>query len=1228
MTTIRELFSTRRPIDRPIEKVIDYTADEPRRLAGEIDEYVVTERLEDSFRRFIEAYEAGVRRGDVTDVGVWVHGFYGSGKSSFTKYLGFALDPDRSLEGEAFVDRLASRFRASDLQQLYRTTVGSFPAAVVLLDLARDQLVESTAHPITNVLYAKVLQRVGYSKVPKLADVEVRLDEAGRLDELRTAYREAFPAKGEWDDIHDDPLIGPARAAQLVPAFLPEDFPDPESFRRQHYQERLSVDDLADRMIRLLRRKTGRENVVFLVDEVGQYVAPRTDLMLNLDGLVRSLKEKGRGKVWFVATAQQTLTEIVERAILNSAELYRLRDRFPITIELDAADIKEITHKRLLTKQSGGERRLREIYASGGEQLKLQSRVEGFGSNGAARLDADTFTAMYPFLPLHFDVVMALIRRLARRTGGTGLRSAIRVVQDLLVDVSKTLPADVTPIAERPLPRLACADDVFDTLRADIGKEFPHVAEGVARVERHKTFGKNPLAIRVAKAIGALQPLDDFPRTAENLAAVLYESVGGEPLPNPVREVLQQLVDTRELGIVELRGEQDTDQAGVAGYLFLSDKIRPLQQERDAYRPTVPEKRQLQVKLLSAVFDPQPEIRLENVRSVRAGLFLGSTPVAGHGADVRFLLEPVSSSERERRLEELADQTRGRADWQATIVWVVAWPSDLDELLEEACRSDHIARATPEHEADREVGQFIRAERRRLERLREAVRSRLAASMHDGAFVFRGRWRPVREYDAKGLIDACRAILERAAADVFPAFRYAPLAPKTNQAARFLEWERLDRMPRDRDPLALVETRGGQTRVSTMEPPLSECLRTFTEKVDAAGTGRLQGSFVQDLFSAPPYGWSKDTTRYLFAALLVAGELEVHTPGGILRTAGPSAVEAFRNTASFNRVGLSPRGVKVPLEALDRAARVLEGLFGVEVLPLEDHVSRAVRSEVPPLMEEVGSLPDRLRLLGLPGEERARSVLERSSDLLREDAGGAASILGAPETDLPADVQWARTAVKCLDNDGEGTIRHATALRRDIAELVDLFPELEDSAPLAHLRNVEEVLASESFPSRMADLRTTVHALGQWAGSLYTERRSQLEAAARAARDGLESMAEWTALEDDDRDAIAKTLDVSDLPPEPTPDQIASDLRRLLTRSARLPEVLATCKAEARRRAPAKKPAGNGDAEAQVVAVRDLLPDSVLRDVAAVENWVRNLRRRLVELVELGPVRLVERDDD
>jgi len=106
-------------------------------------------------------------------------------------------------------------------------------------------------------------------------------------------------------------------------------------------------------------------------------VAPRGELILNLDGLARSFKELGQGHVWIVATGQQTLTEILERAAYNSAELTKLRDRFPISLELDARDIREITWKRLLTKSAEGEAALITLFRQHGQALAANTRLAG-----------------------------------------------------------------------------------------------------------------------------------------------------------------------------------------------------------------------------------------------------------------------------------------------------------------------------------------------------------------------------------------------------------------------------------------------------------------------------------------------------------------------------------------------------------------------------------------------------------------------------------------------------------------------------------------------------------------------------------------------------------------------------------------------------------------------------------------------------------------------------------
>jgi hypothetical protein len=136
------------------------------------------------------------------------------------------------------------------------------------------------------------------------------------------------------------------------------------------------------------------------------------------------------------------------------------------------------------------------------------------------------------------------------------------------------------------------------------------------------------------------------------------------------------------------------------------------------------------------------------------------------------------------------------------------------------------------------------------------------------------------------------------------------------------------------------------------------------------------------------------------------------------------------------------------------------------------------------------------------------------------------------------------------------------------------------------------------------------------------------------ARDELAAMPEWGALDEEDRDAISARLVLGDLPSGPRAGQIVGDLRRLLTRAALLPATISECRAEARRRVPPAPPLGpegtgtGGSRAVQVVNLRALVPASPLDSAEAVERWVQDVRRRLVELLELGPVRLVDREDD
>jgi hypothetical protein len=473
-------------------------------------------------------------------------------------------------------------------------------------------------------------------------------------------------------------------------------------------------------------------------------------------------------------------------------------------------------------------------------------------------------------------------------------------------------------------------------------------------------------------------------------------------------------------------------------------------------------------------------------------------------------------------------------------------------------------------------------------------------------------------------LDACaRNALAKAAAEIFPHLHLVPIHPATDLSHKFLGVERLDRMPRDLDPLRLVVTGGARPRVDVNNPALAETLRAFQQKLDDSGGGRLQGNFIQDFFASPPYGWSKDATRYLFAALLVAGEIELHTPNGPIRTSGPLAQEALKSTVAFNRLGVSRRDSRPTPEALDRAATRLQEMFGVDVLPLEDHISRAVRNNVPGLIEKIGSLPDRLRLLGLPGEARARRLLETCANVLEQDANGATALLGGVECSVPHDAKWGREVTDALSNGGEAEIHTGRDIESGLAELAALFPagggETITSAEAATIR---EALASENFHEHLPALRGAIRSTLERVSIRYIQGRGAYAAAQSNLRRDLEAKPEWARLESDDREEIAGRLASCGLPERPVPGREIADLRLLLTRHASIGILRAELEEEIQRRLP-PPPTPSEPKEPpteEVVEFLDLVPLEVIRNKDDLEAWLSSLRARMDQLLRTNKI--------
>lgn len=723
---IRSLFDSNRALNRSIEKVITYQRRTENQLRTEISEYVVTSNIEENFEHLLKLMQTALQGGGANEIGVWVSGFYGSGKSSFTKYLGFALDRETKVGADSFLQLLQHQLRTVPTRALFNQVSSTYDPVVIFLDLASEMLAGASMEDISTVLYLKVLQWAGYSEDLKVAELERMLEKDGKLGEFEKRVKKELDGIA-WGEVRNQPLVANPIAARIAAEIYPKLFPKPEDF--QNIVLHVSKSEVArtTEMIDLVRRKSGKKNIVFVIDEVGQYVSAKSSLILNLDGLAKNLKQVGGGQVWLFATAQQTLTEDNPSAILNASGLSKLKDRFPIQIHLEASDIREICHRRLLTKSASGEEALGKFYDESGASLRTATQLKDAGVY-ETQLDRRIFIDLYPFLPAHFEILLQLLGRLARKTGGLGLRSAIKVLQDVLVDGGGR-SAGETILADADVGTLANTVTFYDSLRRDIQSSYSYIVEGVQRVaDRHPN---KKLHLDVAKSVAILQILENLPVTSHNIAALLQPSVSAPSLSDNVRQVIDELLKDSLIPLGEKNGS----------LRFLTQAAVTLQKEFDQIQYRNADLRAETNGALRGIFRPLPSARLSGARPVTAGLrvVLGggqSVSLEGEKESIQIQVEFADTSNYEQAKKDRVNDSRSNRE-KTSIFLVGRINPEIERLALSLFRCRKFVdahRSAP----DSETQEFVKIVGERLDRDARELELLLRVTLQAGSFVAHG----------------------------------------------------------------------------------------------------------------------------------------------------------------------------------------------------------------------------------------------------------------------------------------------------------------------------------------------------------------------------------------------------------------------------------------------------------------------------------------------------------
>lgn len=244
MNTIKDLFDSSKDINRRIESVVTFADNSEENLKNEINEYVVTDKLHDNYEKVIEELESAFRDSS-NEVGVWVSGFYGSGKSSFAKYLGYSFQQSLKVDGISFGEKLMNRIQDNALKTLHRAVIQKYDPLVIMIDLTTEATAGITS-TVSDIMYYETLKLIGIKATdPKLMDFISILQEEGKYDQ----FCELVKAEGkDWEVIQSKKLIANKYAAKFAPVILPEYFSSSEEYNAIKVE---SVENETDRFKRL-----------------------------------------------------------------------------------------------------------------------------------------------------------------------------------------------------------------------------------------------------------------------------------------------------------------------------------------------------------------------------------------------------------------------------------------------------------------------------------------------------------------------------------------------------------------------------------------------------------------------------------------------------------------------------------------------------------------------------------------------------------------------------------------------------------------------------------------------------------------------------------------------------------------------------------------------------------------------------------------------------------------
>lgn len=1115
MKTIGNLLS--RDLSRKIEEIIQVDQTDEQSVYSEITEYIATDSIRDQYAALLKAVaEAPTEPHE--SVGVWVSGFFGSGKSSFAKNFGYALENRRVL-GQDFSALFKQQIRDEQVRNLLDLINTRFPTEVILFDIAKEQDTRRVTQRIAEFIYTALLRELDYAEDFDIAELEIELEAEAKLEQFITKCKQIHSQ--EWRIVRKG-AQRLSRASAVLHALDPVTYPAADSWAhtQRSRDAAISVSKVVHRTFELFGRRRPGKALVLVIDEVGQHVARSGDKIEDLRATIEEFGKVGRNLLkarkipapcWIVVTSQEKLDEVVAAIDSKRVELAKLQDRFRHRVDLAPSDIREVATRRVLAKKDDALPILRKLYSANQGALNAALRLERTSRRTA--VSEDDFVQFYPYPPHYIDIGISIMSGIRLQPGaprhfGGSNRTIIKQAYEMLV-------SNRTRLADCPIGTLVTLDRVYELVEGNLSNERRTDIHEIS--ERFKGDPDKQWTLRVAKAICLLEFVRDLPRTEANIAAFLIDKVGDATPVTQVEAAIKKLYDAQFI-----RNTED-------GWKLQTAQEKNWETEKKSLDPKPRDRNEIVRNALRSIFG-EPALRTyrhKDYRTFRTGISVDGAAVGDEGDIKVSLAMAEDDSELSNRINEIRDESRQKAH-ENDLYWVFSLAPEIDELVAQLFASRKMVEKYDQLRAQSKItpdeATCLQDEKNFVLNYESRLRDKVTEAIERGTGMFRGVARDASSL-GKNLGEIIKKFLEQIVPDLYPKLEMGSRPLHGDEPDVFLKAADLKALPQvfyvGERGLGLV-TKEGSKYVPNPSADVAKEVRDYLASQHEYGNrDACLGKALENRFNGTPYGWERDVLRLVLAVLFRAGVIEVSFGGQKFDSyAEPRSREPFVNNTKFKSAIFTP--IKpVDLKTLTQAVQSYEGLTGKTVDVEKNAIGTAAKQYAEAEAKEVVPIIAEAKARYLPVLAIVEEYREALANIENGSADDCVNLLAGGAASLKEGRDRIRKIAECLNEKGLATLQRARLAANEMSRAFEGRGQDEIAEKGKELR---ELLQSETFFESMPQIEKNAQEILTAYRELYEKTHAERAAQYRDAVEKIKGRKEWEQVPESMREPVLLPL--------------------------------------------------------------------------------------------------------